>query len=62
MEVLADEEESGGSYTGRRAADEVKRRYEETNKLLAELDVARRRRWGNVGVEGEGYVVGDRRQ
>lgn len=26
--------------------DEVKRRYEEANRLLAELDVVRRRRWG----------------
>jgi hypothetical protein len=26
--------------------DEVKKRYEEANRLLAELEVVRRRRWG----------------
>ena len=28
------------------AEDEVRQRYEETNRLLAELDMVRRRRWG----------------
>jgi len=28
------------------AEDDVKQRYEETNRLLAELDMVRRRRWG----------------
>jgi hypothetical protein len=29
--------------------DEVRRRYEETNRLLAELAVVRRQRWGEDG-------------
>jgi len=28
------------------AEEEVRQRYEETNRLLAELDMVRRRRWG----------------
>ncbi|WVF66436.1 hypothetical protein IAT40_001176 [Kwoniella sp. CBS 6097] len=44
MEYLAqDDTLSGYGYDGE---DEVKRRYEEANRLLGELEVVRRRRWG----------------
>ncbi|KAK8845410.1 hypothetical protein IAR55_006123 [Kwoniella newhampshirensis] len=45
MEVLDDEVEVNDDDD-----DDVKSRYEETNRLLRELEVVRRRRWG----EGEG--------
>ena len=45
--------EMDGSHTGLGGddlmEDEVKRRYEETNRLLRELEVVRRGRWGDSG-------------
>jgi hypothetical protein len=38
----------GGGYC-EGMEDEVKGRYEETNRLLRELEVVRRRRWGEGG-------------
>jgi hypothetical protein len=51
MEVLADAEDEAehDGVTGLPGQD-VKRRYEEANRLLAELNVVRRRRWGDSEV------------
>lgn len=42
-------EMDGMGGVGEEMEDEVKRRYEETNRLLRELEVVRRRRWGEGG-------------
>ncbi|GFZ50679.1 hypothetical protein JCM24511_08437 [Saitozyma sp. JCM 24511] len=51
MEVLADAEDEAehDGVTGLPGQD-VKRRYEEANRLLAELNVVRRQRWGDSEV------------
>ena len=53
--MIRDDDETmemdGSSLGGRNdeMEDEVRKRYEETNRLLRELDVVRRRRWGECG-------------